>query len=694
MMKTGRSLGFTLVEVSASVALMTLAMALSLSGYIFVIKNVNQADVQNELDMDVQLAMESLKNDLRLSSLDAMFYHPAGAGPYTAISFPLAFDSDGDGILEKDAEGKIIWDQTVVYHIRPSTPNQLVKTVFSPRDDSLSDAQRQGQLEHVVKVGDGSGTFNGSKASSKIIFANLLEWEILPKSGRYDAYAPVLTRDRANMGYVLLDSGDHEFAFEVIGKNDKSSSYHVGIDQLYVSPSDSAREAEAQLPVVSESGATAFMEYLSTGSWKGNHHLRFPAGASGASFVLKIPNDRWEETNFSGLGYLADNTRVEFDESASPKDFIVRLDGMDVAWEASAQTGDPSGGEPEGSLSNMAVRILQKGADLADNGSWFSYDGEQCRLTFAAASNETLKVGNVYIGESASTTNESMDYAATTDAPVLAVTFSGNSSVEIAPGETVVSDWVDLPIDRHCNYLVSFHIANDPSKDGAYQWEDVRATDPTAPSALSTMVVEDAGSSIANDVTWSDRADIKPYYTNLVFGLKQIESSHPASGSYTSRIFDTRLKAPVYGDITWNAEVPVGSSLAFKVRTGDQPDLSDAQDWSAISSFDTPRSISASYKRYIQFQALLESDAEGQITPRLKDVSIEWESERQLVNVGGIFSKGPEFGIFEVSVDGQPIRSGLILDLEIYKDLQTMNRATRRVTSSLRAELTPRNSGL
>ena len=686
--------GFTLVEVSASVVLLMMAMALALSGYMFALKNISQADVQNELDIDVQLAMESLKRDLRLSSLDEMFYYPAGAGPYQAISFPMAHDSDGDGILEKDSEGKIIWDETVVYHIRPTTPNSLVKTVFSSRDESLSDAQRQTQLEDVVAAGDGSGTFNGQHASSHVIFENLLNWKILPKEGMFDAYASVITRDKASLGYILLDSGAHSFTFKVVGKNTASSGYNVGIDQLTVSPSAAAREAEAQLPASSSSGATPVSQYIPVGSWKGNHQLNFPATAIGHSFTLSMPNDQWEETNFGGLGYQAEDTRVEFDTTLSPKDYIVCLDGMDVSWETTAQTGDPDGQNPAGSLKKTAVRILQKGSELADNGSWLSLNGEQCRLTFEASSIEPFGLGHVFIGESSSATNSRMDYSSSTGTPVMAVSFGGSDSVDIPAGQTVVSDWIDLSIDREKNYLVSFIIEDDSSKDAPKQWVDLRATDPTDPTPLTTLVVEDADDNITNDQTWSNRTDITAYPTNLIFGLAAVDVSYPKTGTYTSQIFDTHLSAPLYGDITWNADMPTGTALGFKVRTGDNPDLSDALDWTSLSAFSTERTISASPKRYIQFQAILESDSGGQNSPKLKDVTLAWTGERQLVGIGGIFTKGPGYGMFEISVDGQPLRSGLIIDLEIYKDTLALNSKSRRVTSSLKAELTPRNSGL
>ncbi len=167
--------GFTLMETSAAVTLTVLVLGLAVGGFMYALKNTNEGDIQSELDIDVQLAMERLKKDLRLSSLDKIFYYPAGPGPYTAISFPLAEDNDGDGLFELDAEGKLIWDKTVVYHIWPSSPNQLRVTTFKNRNNNLTDAQRQEQLDDVVETGAGSGTYNGANASSTVVFENLLD---------------------------------------------------------------------------------------------------------------------------------------------------------------------------------------------------------------------------------------------------------------------------------------------------------------------------------------------------------------------------------------------------------------------------------------------------------------------------------------------------------------------------------------
>ncbi len=696
-MKKKHKHGFTLVEVMAAVTLLVMAMGLALTGYMFAMKNINQGDVQNELDIDVQLAMERLKKDLRLSSLDTMFYHPSGAGPYEAVSFPMAEDSDGDGVLERDSDENILWNKTVIYHIRPTTPNQLVKTTFKPRDNSLSDAQRQAQLESVVQYGNGDYTYNSQNASSDVIFENLLDWEISPKEGRFDAYSPVLTRNSSSLGYILLDPGTHDFTFKVIDKNSSSSGYKVGIDQLFISPSYSPREAEAQLPVSAQSGATTLAQYM-PGDWKGNHQLYFPSTSVGSSFTLTLDNDRWEETNFDGVGYLASNTTARFDADLSSPDFIVQMLGMDTTWSAEVQTYHPGGQDSlsANQMQNWAVRTLLKGSDLADNGGWIDYNGRKCKVSFvgsSAASTNHFVIHSAYIGESASSTNLNMNYRDL--GAVHPIRFGGsNFGIFYAGYDPVESDWIDLPIDRDKNYVVSYSIFDHSNADAPKQWIDnLVSPDPTNSPTWTTRIAEGVGDVIANNQNW-DGQGFSTYPTNRIFGLESIYVSYPEKGEYTSQIFDTHLTSPKYGDISWNVDIPSGTTLSLKVRTGSQPDLSDASAWSSISASSiNPHSVGTSYKRYVQFQALLTSDTAGTSTPCLKDVTIDWAGERQLVNIGGIFTKGPDYGMFEISVNGDPLRSALIIDLEIYRDVLVMNKESRRITSSLQMDLTPRNSG-
>jgi len=257
-----------------------------------------------------------------------------------------------------------------------------------------------------------------------------------------------------------------------------------------------------------------------------------------------------------------------------------------------------------------------------------------------------------------------------------------------------------MPIDRDKNYVISYTIYNDPSLDSPKMWRDyVVSSNPTNSGYWATEVTVNNGHLIQNDKNWSGQGI--PYYrTNVIFGIESIYVSYPDEGKYTSHIFDTHLASPQYGYLSWNAVVPTGTTMGYKIRTGNQPDLSDASSFDSMAGYtdasspSSSRSVGASYSRYIQFQYALQSSSGGKETPKLKGVTIDWVGERQLVDIGGIFTKGPDYGIFEISVDGEPLRSALIIDLEIYKDITLEKGATRRVTSALKVDLSPRNSGM
>jgi len=657
--------GFTLIESVAAMTMLALALGMAMGGLLFALKNTNENDVQSELDIDVQLTMERLKKDLRLSSLNEIFYYPAGPGPYTALSFPMARDDDDDGLFELDADGKLIWDLTVVYHIRPASPDQLVVTTFDNRITSLTDTQRQKQLDRVVEAGDGSETDipNNENASSHIIFANLLDWSILPKQGMFDAYSPTIQRETVSLGFALLSDGAHTFKFNVAGKNDAATGYKIGLDQLQVSPSHSAREAEAQT-VSAQSGATATSQYMENGSWKGNHQLYFPATAVGNSFSLSMENDRWEETNFGADGYVAEDTEIKFDETLDPKDFVVQLLGSNVTWEAVQQTGTLLGSSSTNmALTSKEVVIHVNGSSLDSNEKWIVYNGRKCKLTFQAGTTGSLQVKEVSIGQSTSNTNIAWSSGSSVEAK-----FDGSDSSPIMPpGTTATTDWIDLEINKTNNYLIEFEI--DDNNCYPLAWENQQAP-------VSECMVEGSP-------------------TNYIFGLKSIDVTYPEKGTYTSQIFDTRLTTPNYGDISWNAEIPAGTDLDMKVRSGDQSDLSDASDWSAITASSVnPRAVGGIHKRYIQFQVVLTSSSDGLSTPKLKDLTIDWTGDMQLVNISGTFTKGPEYGIVEVLVDDLPLQSAMEVDLRIYKDIFSFKGSTKRVTSSLATDIRPRNTGM
>ena len=63
-------------------------------------------------------------------------------------------------------------------------------------------------------------------------------------------------------------------------------------------------------------------------------------------------------------------------------------------------------------------------------------------------------------------------------------------------------------------------------------------------------------------------------------------------------------------------------------------------------------------------------------------------------NAAILVAKGPDHGQIEITVDGNPLRSALIVDLEIYKDVYMSKGATRRISSAMKVDVTPRNTSL
>ncbi|MFO7870731.1 MAG: hypothetical protein R6V03_04790 [Kiritimatiellia bacterium] len=686
-----RICAFTLVEITIASSILVLAISMAMGGLIFVLRNSRKSNVQGELDIDVQTAMEELKRDLRLSAMDRFFLHPL-SGDYQGISFPMCRDDDGDGAVEVDAENRIIWDKTMIYHRWEGTPNQLRLTEFDPRDNTLSDAQRREQLEDVVNDGHGTSTHNGANASTRTVFRNLFDWNIFPADSSYDGYYPVLSRDRdVVLGSCIISNGPHTFTFVTQEPNTNSTGRKIGIDYLFMSPSYSAREGEAQLPVTAESGATATEQYMAGGSWSGNYQLYFPATATGQQFTITMENDRWENTNFRRTGYRADGTTVKFDQSLSPKDYMLMLEGNDTNWYAWRYAGDYTGSaSAEDFIRGDAVRVLIRGQQM-EEGGYLSFDGEKCKVKFRAGGPDVsrkLGIEDAYIAECANHTNVTADVIGSTMTPI---SFGGLASKTIDGGSSVLSDEIDFQIDKDKSYIVGYLCKSDAARGNAWKW-----TDYMIPGRPGSFILTNASSGEFTAPTWSTNA--RASSTGAVYGVEHLFTSYPSNGTYVSGRFDTHLVEPDYTGIDWNEVVPAGCDLGMKVRSASSSDMSDAVDWDSIAwmyspGWINPLTTGGMEGRYVQFMALLQTNPDCDDTPKLKDVAIKWEGEPQVVDVGGTFTRGPDYGQFTMLVDGVNLQAGVKIDLEIYEDVLGFRGTTTRVTSALSTEIMPRNTG-
>lgn len=256
---------------------------------------------------------------------------------------------------------------------------------------------------------------------------------------------------------------------------------------------------------------------------------------------------------------------------------------------------------------------------------------------------------------------------------------------------------MELAIDPNKNYILSYSII-----DGSPMvWNDVNTTLPAA----SQIAVDYPGylpSEMAlMSANWNTISTANVIEPSVVLGLESVFVTYAEQGIYTSDIIDTRIDSPTYDYFMWDADIPGNTEVAFKVRTGNNPGLLDAPSFDSLtptvallgsSSF----ALSGS-GRYVQYQALLDATVEkGQITPRLRNTAITWVGERRMMEISGVFSKGPDHGNFSLSIDGEGLQSAMMVDLEIYRDVLSVGKTntTQRISSEIQIALTPRNSGL
>jgi hypothetical protein len=292
----------------------------------------------------------------------------------------------------------------------------------------------------------------------------------------------------------------------------------------------------------------------------------------------------------------------------------------------------------------------------------------------------------VFIGEAQNAVSNTMDVAAGSQQ---AVEFSGEHHATIPAGTTLWSDQTGFAVEKEKSYLVTYLVAGAESRGVLDVWED--AVSPWLPTTFiipgsSSPSIADASASV-----WSTRGDVMG--TNCVLGVAGLFGSHPAQGTYASAIFDTHAETPDYNQITWDAAVPVGTDILLKVRTGAEPDMADAPAWEDIDPIPIYGLFDPGSGRYVQFEATLLSDGLGSQAPKLKDFTVSWRGGESVVDIGGDFTKGPDYGVFELTVDGREVLTGMTIDLEIFKDVRG-HEGTKRLTSQLTAEIAPRNSRL
>lgn len=659
----GRTCGFTLIESMIAIIISLLVITGALSTFIYGLRSWQAEAVKNEINMDLERAMEKIRQDLRLSSvgIGLMAFYPANAAEYTAISFPMSTVTNG--LLERDASGKIKWTKTVIYHVRPGDPDQLQRTVFSPRATNATPGELYWQLQNVVQ-----GTnlcLTNEICSTQVVFRNLVDLRIRPPEIRFDGYAPTYCKARTfNWGSVVLSNGPHNLKFTMEGRNtNNTTGYKIGIDRFALSASASPREGEIYLPLRGhpsawdsiyyvyslDGGAVSAQDMSSNGaSWNGNCQLTYDGVAVSNSLTLVVPNDLWCDANFDNppgvmLSNVTRKTDTRFTSSAPfIPDIVISMD-KGTNWSASGCTDGNSFSVDVPNTTPAVVNIIYGGTNQA---AAITMNGKWVRVAFTAGTNGNLYIKNAKIAQQLSDTNP---VAGT----ISNLYFSGGdpSKIKILSNTTVHSLWLPgYEINRTNNYLVSFELQTDADVfNNAAAWRN----------------------------TGVDRmSHLGGLPTNLIVGVSALEVRYPSSGIFRSGVFDTRISAPVYKHIKWTHEeyLPQGD-IDIRVRSASNPDMSDFGNWVPAAGYfqlcnDINSLATLPQKRFVQYEALFSvhpTQGEHTNTAILRDVTIAWDTPTGLVDLQVDFAKGPDYGIISATVDGQSFVKGLEIEMEIFK---------------------------
>ncbi|MDD4872849.1 MAG: prepilin-type N-terminal cleavage/methylation domain-containing protein, partial [Kiritimatiellae bacterium] len=261
-----RRRGFTLMEVMVASAITVIIMAGFMAVFIHAMKIWQQEEIKNELDFNLEEAMEKIRQDLRLSSLTAYnlglmaFYpstNPASTGTYSAISIPVAVDTNGDNLLEMTTNG-IVWNQTIIYHVKPGTPDKLMRTVYAPRYTNADETHIAAQLASVVGATSDADIVEhkipGSSeiGTTKCVFENLVSLTFdaaeqgSDSNPGFDCYRSTAESHVDYFwGSLVLSGGMHQITFTVTNHNPAASAQNkIAIDYVRCSISGSWRDGE------------------------------------------------------------------------------------------------------------------------------------------------------------------------------------------------------------------------------------------------------------------------------------------------------------------------------------------------------------------------------------------------------------------------------------------------------------------
>lgn len=647
------SKGFSLVEALISLAMGTVFLTTVVSAWTFSSAVWKQESIRSELRYDIEKTMEEIKETARVSDGNNILFYPSTAATYTAISFPHAtanasgFYTIGTGIT---------WDQTIVYAIYDNSGvKELRKTVFNSY--TANNATRQTELDSVATTGSGpQGT-----TTTRLFAADSVNMVITPINPTFDAYnATTALSGNTSFGNIRLTSGNHTVRFQVTGKNGASSGYRLGFDQISLTPSGGGQEAEA-LTVSATSGKATVKEdmssYANNGPWNGNYQKEYQSGVTGDYIEFQTNYDQWLESNFENMTH-------NFTEVAGTDPALSvasrETQSLQPGWQADLQAA-VSGSDNPANVNNLTIRNVISSASITKS-------GQMIRFKFTASSAGSLTITAAYFGpRTAGSYNFSAAptqlYFANGTVPeggddgVGAVGASGPTSITIPAGEHAWTNWITYSMSAPgaSDYLTSFSVPASANEGNETYWD---------PGSGTNSYVEN-GATASASWTSSDPG----YATSSALHAAAEMSVWQNTGNATSQVYDTKMAAPAYAQLSWSTN---GSgTYAVALRTSDNADMSGASSWASYAvSPSTLSAASVPSRRYAQFQATLTAASPYTTYPQMDNVKITWPGQTALVELSGYFTKRPNYGIFKVLVDGQNMVKALDVSLTATKQFR------------------------
>ncbi|MEA3489213.1 MAG: hypothetical protein U9R44_02575, partial [Candidatus Omnitrophota bacterium] len=629
--------GFTLTEVMFAAVVTVMIIGTIMSVWLFTYRTWIEKSHQTELRMDMMKALETIKNDLRYSSLTYVSFYPNTGPPYSAISFPTA-EPDENGLFALDGNGEVDWDNMLYYYIYPAGGNTMRRTV-EPLTGGVEkdDATRYGQLATVVSAGAGG---SGSETDDNFL-VNVNIFQIIPLAPIIEFYDESSTPVRIGkviFGWVKLGSGDHTIRFEVTGKNDLSSGYDIGIDNLMIEPSGSQREAEYYNSSFAPSGALT----ISGGTagrvhdivWSHDNYLEFDFSGEGDYAEFGDSYDLWRESSFSVASL--DNTEMVDEEIHVKLDVPEGNEAGRFVWYSHVEAGDTIPGGSDGNLPGgtpVTIRTIV----TPDN---IDLDGDMVRVSFRSSSENPLKIGAAYItrrnanedgfvnpdpsGKSISEyhMHQQLFFKDTYDKEAPGGTDDNVEFAFIPAGSVAWSEWTAFPLIREVSgsdvyYFITFFV---PDLGSVTNWPtgwsfDAGKTDSRywAGSSPHSYYLSNGDYTTSDLIEASGTPAWSGVYTNWtspndIYVTAKIDIWQ-TTGTVESQIFDTALSAPAYNKIKWSEVIPSGTDVVLKARSSASSFMSGATVWDSITGTSTnPDTLSIGSGRYVQFLAELTTE--------------------------------------------------------------------------------------